>query len=59
MALMTQNFAMTNCGEKNQGANPAANPGGLLGGGVCGQKSGGGQADANGEQCLLEMEHGL
>lgn len=46
MALMTQNFAMTSCGEKNQGAYPAANPGGLLAGGVCGQKSGGGQAEA-------------
>jgi hypothetical protein len=59
MALMTQNFAMTSCGEKNQGAYPAANPGGLLGGGVCGQKSGGGQAEAYREQCLLEMAHGL
>jgi len=34
-------------------------PGGVLGGGVCGQKSGGGQAEAYWEQCLLEMEHGL
>ncbi len=59
MALMTQNFAMTSCGEKNQGAYPAANPGGLLAGGVCRQKSGGGQAEAYREQCLLEMEHDL
>jgi len=59
MALMTQNFAMTSCGEKSQGAYPAANPGGLLGGGVCRQKSSGGHAEAYLEQCLLEMAHGL
>jgi len=59
MALMTQNFAMTSCGEKNQGAYPTANAGGLLAGGVCGQESGGGQAEAHREQCLLEMEHDL
>ena len=56
---MAQNFAMMSCGEKNQGAYPAANLGGLLGGGVWGEKSGGGQAEAYREQCLLEMAHGL
>jgi len=45
--------------KKNQGAYPATNPGRLLAGGVCGQKSGGGEAEAYREQCLLEMEHGL
>lgn len=28
-------------------------------GGVCGQKSGGGEAEADGEQRLLEMAHDL
>jgi hypothetical protein len=37
----------------------AANPCGLLASGVCGQKSGGGEAEAYGEQCLLEMAHVL
>jgi hypothetical protein len=59
MAVMTQNFAMTRCGEKNQGSFPAENPGGLLAGGECGQKSGGGQAVAYREQCVLEMAQGL
>jgi hypothetical protein len=45
--------------RKNHGANPAADPRGLLAGGVCGQKSGGGQEETYREQCLLKMEHGL
>jgi len=45
--------------QKNQGAYPAASLGGLLAGGVCGQKSGGSQVEAYREQCLLEMAHGL
>lgn len=54
MARMTQNFAMTSSGEKNQGACPSTSSGGLLAGGVCGQKSGCGQAEAYREQFLLE-----
>lgn len=59
MAHMTQKFTVTSCGEKNQGAYPAANLGGLMGGVVWGQKTGGRQAEAHREQYLLEMEYGF